>query len=163
MATKIDTVIKDLSQFERVLGELGDDERGLKSITDDYQIQIKGLKLKQESDTCLLKTKVIAQMSDLVMYVRAYPESFRNGNSKSMEFVTGSVHTKNVEKFSYPEDDELLDALRDKYPELVDAVVNAKETVAKSVLKKWLKKNPDAMLPLGVQLNNELEITIKPV
>ncbi len=156
-------LIQSLDQCELMLGELGQLRASVTTIEENYDRQIAVLQSKKAVDTQPIEGNIRALETHLLVFVKANMHLIRVDGKKSREFSTGSIKTKDTEKWNYPKNEDLIAAIEDHFRADASRYLNVKTEPQKSVLKQYLKKHPDELDALEIERYTETEITLETV
>jgi len=151
-------VLQGLDEVERELGTLSILFNDRKKITSKIDARIARLTAFKDDKTTDIDSKIRQKELNIFQYVERNMDEFRDGKKKSRKFATGKIATKDVVNYDYPDEDELIDLLEANN---FANFVKVKKTPLKNLIKAAIAKDESVAELLNIDLDNDIDISIK--
>lgn len=160
MGTTQKLVLQSLNDVEAQLGILGKRKAAYKKIEARKKAQIAKIKAELDEETNDLEFEINENEVNIEAYIRANIDDIRADGKMSLKFATGTVKTREIDDIDYPEEDDLVAAIKElKMMELLII----EEKPSKSMIKAMAKKDDALYNKLGITVTPDYKITIKTI
>jgi phage host-nuclease inhibitor protein Gam len=116
------------------------------------------LNIEMDEKTVNLDFGIRQHEQNILLFARAHIDEIRKEKKKSKQFITGIVKTKEEDKYIYPSDEDLVETI--KLLGLEDDLIKIIEKPIKPVIKARVKRNPELLEELEIEVNSEPSIII---
>jgi hypothetical protein len=120
--------------------------------------QIQKLKGELQEETADLEAQIRSAVQVMNIFVMSRIDEVRQEKSKSMVLTNGTVKTKTDPVLIYPDEDDLVQALKRR--KLLDCI-KVTETVVKAMLKAKAIEDPKLLDKLGIVEDEETRVIYK--
>lgn len=145
-------------ELDEKLGEYAALSNERDRISTKLKAQIQKLQGALQESTADIDSKIHQVEQTMNIFVNSRLDEVRNEKKKSMVLTNGTVKTKTVPVYIYPDEDDLVWLL--KKHKLLDCI-KIEETSIKSMLKAKMEENPKLQEKLGIVEDEETKITYK--
>jgi phage host-nuclease inhibitor protein Gam len=152
-------VLKGWDQVEEELGYLGELMAEQKKVDGEMQAKIAELTGEYAVQLSEIDTAIQTKLMVIEQFTRKNMDDIRDDGIMTKKFTTGVIKTKKVEDIEYPDNDELVEALKQVG---LKQYIDTKEKPIKAAIKAAAKKDNTLYEKLSIDVTETVKVTIKP-
>ena len=154
------TVLQGWDEVSIEMQALAEKTAKLKHQEAVFKSRIAQLKAEMEQALGPLDYEARTHERNIEEYTRAHLDDIRGDGKMSWECPSGTIKTKEVDDFDFPDDDDLVQAI--KALKLKD-MLKIEEKPLRSVIKAMGNNDSKLLEKLGVKVTPAVKIIIKPI
>lgn len=152
-------VLKGWDQVEEELGYLGELMAEQKKIDGELQAKIAEVTGEYAVQLSEVNTAIQTKLMVIEQFTRKNIDDIRGDGAMTQKFTTGIIKTKKVDEIEYPDNEELVELLKQAG---LKQFIDTKEKPIKSAIKAAAQKDKSLYEKLSIDVIETISVKIKP-